>query len=129
MATVCDNSKASVEEDAKFSLISGLSYDLFGSRGDGSTMAERKTMAPLPTTGQMVAASEVPIEESTERWTEVKLEDGTVFRIKPTVLSATRLEGHYDQEGNPFYLIKNAPVIALVQVPDHLRDPKVRKGN
>jgi hypothetical protein len=92
-------------------------------------MAERKTTATLPTTGQIVPALDIPVEESTERWTEVKLEDGTIFRIKPTVLLATRIDGHYDADGNPFYMIKNNAAIALVHVPEHLRDPKVRKGN
>ena len=91
-------------------------------------MAERKITAPLPD-GKVVPATDVPVEQSTERWSEVTLEDGTVFRIKPVVLSVARLDGHYDEDGNSWYMVKSNAVISLVHVPDSLRDPRVRKGN
>jgi hypothetical protein len=83
-------------------------------------VAERKTKATLPT-GQEVDAFEVPVEESTERWSEFKLEDGTIIRAKMNVISVTRVPEMWDPQGNPFYAINAAPVLALVDVPERLR--------
>lgn len=65
--------------------------------------------------------SEIAVSESTEKWSEVTLEDGTVLRIKPSVLSAIRIDGQYDPEGNPAYLIKAQQVVMVVSAPVHLR--------
>lgn len=54
----------------------------------------------------MVDAVEVAVEEATERWTDLKLADGTEIRIKTVVLSVMRVEGQFDQEDNPLYHIK-----------------------
>lgn len=83
-------------------------------------MAERAVKVPLPS-GQMVDAFDVPVEEANERWSEATLEDGTVIRVKTVVSSAVRVDGHYDMEGNPLYLIKSSPAVAIVSVPDRLR--------
>ena len=83
-------------------------------------MPERRVKFQLPD-GKMADASEVPVVETVERWTEVKLEDGSVLRIKPTVLGITRLEGQYDPEGNPMYAVKAAHTIAIDSVPQSLR--------
>lgn len=79
---------------------------------------------PMPPSGKIVDATEVPIRESVERWTELTLEDGSIIRIKPAVLGAVRLDGQWDQEGNPLYMLKGGPnAVAIVQVPDHLKKP------
>lgn len=82
-------------------------------------MADKKTKVPMPG-GKIVDAVEVEVSESTERWTEIKLSDGTAIRIKPVVLSALRIEGEYDQEGNPVYQIK-ANQVMTASSPDHLK--------
>lgn len=64
---------------------------------------------------------EVPVVETTERWSEVKLEDGTILRIKPLVISVTRIEGKYDPEGKPMYAIKAGHTIMLDSVPQELQ--------
>lgn len=84
-------------------------------------MAERRVKAQLQPSGQMVDATEVPVEESTERWSEIRLEDGTTLRIKMTVLSAIRLDGNFDPEGNPIYQIKGSPAVAVINVPAELK--------
>lgn len=70
--------------------------------------------------GGMVDAVEVGVEEATERWTDLKLADGTVIRIKTVVLTVLRLEGQYDQDGNPMYQIK-ANQIMTASSPDILK--------
>jgi hypothetical protein len=83
-------------------------------------MAERPTKATLPD-GTVVDAVEVPVDESIERWSELKLEDGSVLRVKIAVLSVKRIAGMWDAQGNPFYSINATPVMAVVDAPDHLR--------
>lgn len=68
----------------------------------------------------MVDAVEVAVEEATERWTDLKLADGTVIRIKTIVLGVIRVEGQYDPDGNPMYQIK-ANQIMTATAPDHLK--------
>lgn len=82
-------------------------------------MADRKTKVQVPGVG-MVDAVEVAVEEATERWTDLKLADGTVIRIKTIVLGVIRVEGQYDPDGNPMYQIK-ANQIMTATAPDHLK--------
>jgi len=84
-------------------------------------VAERKTKILIQATNQTVDGVEVPVEESTERWSEFKLEDGTTFRVKMTVVSAVRIDGQFDPQGNPNYVMNMTPVIAVTEVPERLR--------
>jgi hypothetical protein len=81
-------------------------------------LAEKKVKARFPD-GEC-DAFEVPVLESTERWTEVSLEDGTVLRVKTVILAVVRAEDAYDNEGNPQYSIKVNPVMT-VTAPDNLK--------
>jgi hypothetical protein len=82
-----------------------------------------KVKIPLPD-GRVVDGVEVGIDESTERWSEVKLSDGSVVRIKITIVSAARAENEYDQHGMPIYNFNMAPVMAVTSVPDNLKKPR-----
>ncbi len=87
-------------------------------------MAEKRVKVPFPTPiSPPMDGSEVGVSESTERWSEVTLEDGTILRVKPSVLSAVRVDGQYDPDGNPAYLIKAQQVVMVVSSPEHLRKP------
>ena len=88
-------------------------------------MPEKKTKVQLPGLGQ-VDGYEVGISESTERWTEVKLDDGSVLRLKPVVVGAVRIEGHYDPDGNPMYALKANQVMIVTSAPVHLRKGAVK---
>jgi hypothetical protein len=70
--------------------------------------------------GRVIEATPVDIEESIERWSEVKLGDGTVVKLKLALISADRTD-QYDLMGNPIYNFNFAPVIALGSVPDNLK--------
>jgi hypothetical protein len=74
-------------------------------------------MAELVMGGETVEASEVPIEESTERWTEIKLADGAVLRIKLIVGAVYRIEGKTDPDGNPMYAVKSTNHMVIVSGP------------
>jgi len=82
---------------------------------------ERPVKFKNPIDGKETDGMEVPVIESTERWTDIKLEDGTVLRIKPSVMSAVRLNGQFDPEGNPMYAIRAANAMMVAETPDHLK--------
>ena len=73
--------------------------------------------------GRLVDGLDVPVIESTERWTEIKLEDGSVLRVKPSVLSAIRIPDQWDPEGNPMYALKAANAMIVAEAPEHLKRP------
>jgi hypothetical protein len=79
-----------------------------------------KVKVPLPT-GGFGEGTNVQVEESAERWSEFKLDDGTVVRAKVTMMSAVRLDNQYDQLGNPMYVTNLTPIMAIVSVPDTLK--------
>ena len=87
---------------------------------EGSLMAERKTEVQI-SSGEIVEGVDVPISESIERWSELTLDDGAIIRVKMTVAQAFRVDGQFDQEGNPVYVLKSTSTIALVSVPEELR--------
>jgi hypothetical protein len=70
--------------------------------------------------GGVIEGTEVQLTESIERWTELKLEDGTVLRVKPVVTTVIRLD-QYDPQGNPMYAVQGGQTMVLGSVPDHLR--------
>lgn len=75
----------------------------------------------IPLLGQEVAASEVPITKASEPWSEYQLEDGSTVRFKSVATSILRLEGQYNQDGTPIYIVLSAPVINVVDASANLR--------
>ena len=63
----------------------------------------------------------VPVLESSERFSDVRLGDGTLIRIKASVVEALRAEGEYDQDGNPVYIIQSTNIVRISEVPDGLK--------
>lgn len=85
-------------------------------------MPERRVKIPFPgPNGPLIDGIEVAVKESTERWSEVELEDGSVLRLKPSVMSAIRLDKQFDQEGNPVYALRAGHVMMIKTAPEHLR--------
>jgi hypothetical protein len=80
----------------------------------------RRVTVPLPS-GGTGEGTEVQVDESSERWSELTLQDGTVIRAKATITSAVRIDGQYDPLGNPMYLTNLAPILSIVSVPENLR--------
>jgi hypothetical protein len=89
---------------------------------------EKKVKVEAPGLGS-VDASEVTVEESTERWTDVKLGDGTHLRIKPVVVTAARLDNRYDGDGNPVYLVRVNQIMSVVSAPDILKAAAATKAS
>jgi hypothetical protein len=91
---------------------------------------ERKIKITLQPGGKPVDGSDVPIRESTERWTEITLEDGAILRVKPMIVGVVRLDNTWDQDGNPVYALRGGPnVMAIVSIPDNLKKPANGTGS
>jgi len=78
----------------------------------------------VPYNGRIVPGTEVPVTETIERWTEISLEDGTRLRLKSAIMTAVRIDGEYDPEGNPMYVLNAAPVLAMIEAPEKLKKKK-----
>lgn len=76
---------------------------------------------PIPPDGKIVEGIEIPIVETIERWTEVKLEDGSTLRIRPSVVTVIWIPGQFDHEGNPMYALKAATTMVVANAPEKLR--------
>jgi hypothetical protein len=83
-------------------------------------VADRKTKVQLVPGGPLVDGVEVPVDESSEKWSEYKLDDGTTIRIKQVLMEVIRTD-QYGPDGNPLYAIKAQPILSIVDVPDKLK--------
>ncbi len=63
--------------------------------------------------GKMVTGDLVEVEESTERFSDIKLADGTQIRIKTVVVEVIRADDQWDKEGNPIYVVRSAHVMTV----------------
>ena len=79
----------------------------------------RKKIVQLPGVGD-VEAEIIPFRGDVEHWNEYLLDDGTVVRMKAVVTEIVRVDGHYDPEGNPAYIVFSANV-THVDAPDELK--------
>jgi hypothetical protein len=91
-------------------------------------MADRRFKIRLPHIPHELEAVEVPVMESTDRWTEVKLADGSTLRIKVVVVSAARVEGQWDPDGNPLYTVRANQIMTVADSPQALRKPDPAPG-
>ena len=77
-------------------------------------------MAKINFQGRDVDATEIEFQTRKEDWNEYQLMDGTVVKMKLVVSQIFRIDGMYDNEGNPAYQIKSMNVVA-VTAPDALK--------
>jgi len=83
-------------------------------------MPEQKTQVTMPN-GVKVEGFAVQVDESTERWSEFKLDDGTIVRVKSTIVQAIRVPGQFDARGLPMYWINVQSMMSVVSAPDELQ--------
>ena len=69
--------------------------------------------------GRSCRGVEIEVEESTERWCVAKLVDGSVIRLKAVITEILKLEGEFDAEGTPIYMIKSTNITSVAS-PAHL---------
>ena len=87
-------------------------------------MPERKTKILIPPENTPTDGFDVPVEESTERWSEFVLEDGSILRAKPAIGSIVRVPGRFDSDGNPLYVLRGSIMMIVVEAPEGLKQPK-----
>ena len=63
---------------------------------------------------------DVDVLEAKELWSEYRLADGTVLRIKPIMIAVSRLEGEHTLDGDPVYNMKST-VVTDLRVPQELK--------
>jgi hypothetical protein len=80
---------------------------------------ERKRRVTVPGLGE-VEVTEVGFRSGGENWNEYLADDGTVIRMKLVVTEVLRVDGQYDAEGTPVYLVKSTNVTSI-SAPDELR--------
>ncbi len=80
---------------------------------------ERKKRVTLPGLGE-VDVTVVGYRSGGENWNEYLADDGTVIRIKLVVTEVVRVDGQYDPEGNPVYLVRSTNVTSI-SAPEELR--------
>jgi hypothetical protein len=70
--------------------------------------------------GCEVEATEHLFRAAGEFWNEYLVDDGSVLRLKIVMTEVDRLEGEYDDDGQPVYVIKSVNAMR-VSAPKHLR--------
>ena len=81
-------------------------------------MAENKVSINFG--GRQVEATPVEVNQSSERWNEYLLEDGTVMKMKLVLKKVLRVDGEFDSEGNPVYIMQSTNVSAIT-APENLK--------
>lgn len=83
-------------------------------------MSDKTVNVPMPN-GETKPGVEVDVEESKEKWSEFTLSDGAVIKIKITLVGAVRVQGQFDPDGNPMYVVKGQPVMVVTSAPESLK--------
>ena len=93
-------------------------------------------MAKKPKTGvasqqpplEIVPSDYVDIVQSNELWSEFTLKDGTVLRLKPSLVEVRKQRNKFSADGNPIYNL-NAGLLIGIRAPDSLRQgAKPKRG-
>jgi hypothetical protein len=65
-------------------------------------------------------AQDVDVLQAKEVWSEYRLADGTVLRIKPVMITISRIDGEHTIEGDPVYNMKST-LVTDVRAPQELK--------
>ena len=87
-------------------------------------MARRTVKSP--TTGKIIEAEIVDVIECFDPPTRMVLSDGSELRIKLDVIEVVRVDGEWDSEGHPIYVVRSGKVLAVLESPDHLKKPATK---
>jgi hypothetical protein len=70
--------------------------------------------------GSDVDAVELSFQNTREHWNEYLLDDGSILKLKPVATEVFRIEGKFDGEGNPVYVIRSRNIV-VVSAPENLK--------
>lgn len=85
---------------------------------DGRSGLGRKKKIPLQD-GSTIEGTVMPFQTGGEHWNEYLVDDGSVLRLKLVATEVIRLDGQFDQEGNPLYMVNSTNVLT-VSAPEDL---------
>jgi hypothetical protein len=72
----------------------------------------RRKIAAAP--GQPPKDAElVEVNNSSENWNQYLLSDGTLIKLKAVVTEVWRVEGEYDPDGNPVYVVRSGNIVTV----------------
>ena len=83
-------------------------------------MAEHRRTVDYPP-GQQSTGVDVEISESSEQPSRLKLEDGTILRIRPGVADVTRLNDQWDNDGNPVYVVRSSLIVTVIETAEEFK--------
>lgn len=69
---------------------------------------------------EIVEATPVDVNQASEYFNQYFLEDGTVLKMKLVATKIFRIDGRFDQEGNPVYFVQSTNVLSA-DSPLHLK--------
>lgn len=70
--------------------------------------------------GDSLDATDVAVVESVERFSEIRLEDGTTLRTKPAIIQVFRAHDRWDRDGSPVYVVRSQNLVCVLDAPDEL---------
>lgn len=70
--------------------------------------------------GRELDAVDVDFQIRKEDWNEYQAMDGSIIKMKLVVSGILRVQGEYDAEGNPVYVVRSQNLM-VVKAPDVLR--------
>lgn len=78
--------------------------------------------------GVDLSGPSVPVEivSVKELWSECRLKDGTILRLRPVVADVRRARNQFNELGEPIYIIKTA-IITTAKSPKRLHKKPTRK--
>lgn len=74
--------------------------------------------------GKQVQATPVDVNQSGEKWNEYLLEDGTVLKMKLVLKKVFKVDGEFDEEGNPVYVMQSTNVTSISAPSDLKKKPE-----
>ena len=83
-------------------------------------MAEHKRTVEYPP-GTLAAGTDVEIVEAIERFTELRLKDGTILRMRTNVVEVIRVDDQWNENGDPVYVVKSSNTVRVVEASQELK--------
>src|SRR5947209_19399050 len=74
-----------------------------------------------PVTQRQVEAEQIDFEAKAEPWSTYELSDGTTLKVRGILTGVLRIEGEYDQSGNPIYVVSSQTMLQA-------NEPKNNRG-
>ncbi len=72
--------------------------------------------------GKEVDGIPVDVHQSSERWNEYFLEDGSVLKMKLVLKKVFRVDNEFDPEGNPVYVMQSTNVTSVTAAKNLRKD-------